>query len=53
MEDKRFNKSRPLAACIVYKTLLQWRSFEADKTSIFDKIIHTIRSSIQVVYNLQ
>ncbi|XP_017226579.1 myosin-12 isoform X2 [Daucus carota subsp. sativus] len=47
MEDKRFNKSRPLAACIVYKTLLQWRSFEADKTSIFDKIIHTIRSSIQ------
>lgn len=47
MEDKRFNKSRPLAACIVYKTLLQWRSFEADKTNIFDRIIHTIRLSIE------
>ncbi|XP_023549120.1 myosin-12 isoform X2 [Cucurbita pepo subsp. pepo] len=46
-EDKRFDKGRPVAACIVYKTLLQWRSFEAEKTNIFDRIIHIIRSSIE------
>lgn len=48
-EDKRFDKNTPVAACIVYKSLLQWRSFEADKTNIFDRIIHTIRSNFEVV----
>lgn len=48
MEDKRFDETRPVAACAVYKSLLQWRSFEAEKTAIFDRIIHTIRSSIEV-----
>ncbi|OAY75620.1 Myosin-12 [Ananas comosus] len=47
MEDKRFDKKRPAAACIVYKSLLQWHSFEAEKTNIFDRIIHTIRSSFE------
>ncbi|XXG73765.1 hypothetical protein AAC387_Pa07g2616 [Persea americana] len=45
--DKRFDKNTPVAACIVYKSLLQWRSFEADKTNIFDRIIHTIRSNFE------
>ncbi|KAK1310202.1 hypothetical protein QJS10_CPA08g00148 [Acorus calamus] len=46
-EEKRFDKGRPVAACIVYKSLLQWRSFEAERTSIFDRIIHTIKSSVE------
>jgi hypothetical protein len=50
MEDKRFDETRPVAACVAYKTLLQWRSFEAEKATIFDKIIHTIRSSIEVAF---
>lgn len=45
-EDKRFVKRQSAAACIVYKSLLQWHSFEAEKTNIFDRIIHTIRSSV-------
>ncbi|KAF6139301.1 hypothetical protein GIB67_021511 [Kingdonia uniflora] len=52
IEDKRFENNKPVAACIVYKTLLQWRSFEADKTNIFDRIIHTIRSSIEEQKNI-
>lgn len=48
LEDIRFDKNRPVAACIVYKALIQWRSFEADKTNIFDRIIHAIQSSIEV-----
>ncbi|KZV31159.1 myosin-12 [Dorcoceras hygrometricum] len=47
LEDKRFDNSRPVAACIVYKALIQWRSFEADKTNIFYRIIHAIQSSIE------
>ncbi|XP_028075342.1 myosin-12-like isoform X1 [Camellia sinensis] len=47
VEDKRFDKGRSAAACIVHKTLIQWRSFEAEKTNIFDRIIHTIHSSIE------
>ncbi|KAF9609184.1 hypothetical protein IFM89_013574 [Coptis chinensis] len=52
MEDKRFDKNRPAAACIVYKALLQWRSFEADKTHIFDRIIQTIRLSVENQENI-
>lgn len=47
LEDNRFDENRPIAACIVYRTLIQWRSFEADKTNIFDRIIHVIQSSIE------
>ncbi|KAF5953341.1 hypothetical protein HYC85_006197 [Camellia sinensis] len=52
-EDKTFDKSIPVAACNVYKALLQWRSFEAEKTNIFDRIIHTIRSSIESQDNIK
>ncbi|OAY44713.1 hypothetical protein MANES_08G174100v8 [Manihot esculenta] len=47
VEDKQFDKSRPVAACVVYKSLLQWRSFEAEKTNIFDRIIQTIKSCVE------
>ncbi|GFZ02730.1 myosin-like protein XIF [Actinidia rufa] len=51
-EDKQFDESRPVAACIVYRSLLQWRSFEAEKTNIFDRIIQTIRFSIETKDNI-
>ncbi|XP_010414067.1 PREDICTED: myosin-12-like isoform X2 [Camelina sativa] len=46
-DERRFDNDRSVAAWIVYKALLQWRSFEAQKTNIFDKIVHIIRSSIE------
>ncbi|KAH9318468.1 hypothetical protein KI387_020237 [Taxus chinensis] len=46
-QDVGFSRGRPVAACIIYKSLLQWRSFEADKTSVFDRIIHMIGSTIE------
>ncbi|KMZ63793.1 Myosin XI-F [Zostera marina] len=46
-EDKKFVKNRPAVAYIVYKSLVHWRSFEAEKTNIFDRIIQTIRSSVE------
>ena len=48
MQDVGFNSDRPIAACILYKSLLQWRSFEAERTNVFDRIIQTIGTAIEV-----
>ncbi|KAH9699057.1 Myosin-11 [Citrus sinensis] len=42
-----FAGNRPIAACIIYKCLLQWRSFEVERTSVFDRIIQTIGNAIE------
>lgn len=44
-----FAGNRPIAACIIYKCLLQWRSFEVERTSVFDRIIQTIGTAIEVL----
>ncbi|CAH2059870.1 unnamed protein product [Thlaspi arvense] len=46
-DERRFDNDRSVAAWIVYKALLQWRSFETEKTNIFDRIVHKIRSCIE------
>ncbi|XP_019225879.1 PREDICTED: myosin-9-like isoform X3 [Nicotiana attenuata] len=42
-----FAGNRPIAACIIYKCLLQWRSFEVERTTVFDRIIQTIGHAIE------
>ncbi|EFH50257.1 predicted protein [Arabidopsis lyrata subsp. lyrata] len=42
---------KPVAACVIYKCLLHWRSFEVERTSVFDRIIQTIASAIEVPDN--
>ncbi|XP_015889296.3 myosin-17 isoform X1 [Ziziphus jujuba] len=46
-----FSGGRPVAACVIYKCLLHWRSFEVERTSIFDRVIQTIASAIEVQDN--
>ncbi|XP_008785355.2 myosin-11-like [Phoenix dactylifera] len=46
-----FAGSRPIAACIIYKCLLHWRSFEVERTSVFDRIIQTIGHAIETQDN--
>ncbi|TYH60082.1 hypothetical protein ES332_D08G268200v1 [Gossypium tomentosum] len=46
-----FAGNRPIAACIIYKCLLQWRSFEVEQTSVFDRIIQTIGNAIETQDN--
>ncbi|GMI94274.1 MYOSIN XI E [Hibiscus trionum] len=46
-----FAGNRPIAACIIYKCLLQWRSFEVERTSVFDRIIQTIGNAIETPDN--
>ncbi|KAJ8755790.1 hypothetical protein K2173_024335 [Erythroxylum novogranatense] len=50
-QDLGFSGGRPVAACLMYKCLLEWRSFEVERTSIFDRIIQTISSAIEVQDN--
>ncbi|CAN1271195.1 XI-E [Linum perenne] len=46
-----FQGKRPIAACILYKCLLQWRSFEVERTSVFDRIIQAIGHAIETQDN--
>ncbi|CAA6659271.1 unnamed protein product [Spirodela intermedia] len=46
-----FSQGRPIAACIIYKCLLQWRSFEVERTSVFDRIIQAIGHAIETQEN--
>lgn len=43
-----FSQGKPVAAFTIYKCLLQWKSFEAERTSVFDRLIQMIGSEIEV-----
>eukprot|EP00803_Ostreobium_quekettii_P000595 evm.model.scf_649.4 EVM.evm.TU.scf_649.4 scf_649:26519-48447(+) len=45
--DLGFQKGRPLAAIVIFRCCLQWKSFQADKTSVFDRIIQAIGKQIE------
>lgn len=48
-KDIGFSQGKPVAAFTIYKCLLQWKSFEAERTSVFDRLIQLIGSAIEVI----
>lgn len=44
-----FSQGKPIAAFTIYKCLLNWKSFEAERTSVFDRLIQMIGSAIEVL----
>nr|CAD1830833.1 unnamed protein product [Ananas comosus var. bracteatus] len=42
-----FSQGKPVAAFTIYRCLLHWKSFEAEKTSVFDRLIQLIGSAIE------
>ncbi|KAL3830014.1 hypothetical protein ACJIZ3_018816 [Penstemon smallii] len=50
-QDLGFSGGKPVAACVIYKCLLHWRSFEVERTSVFDRIIQTVASAVEVPDN--
>ncbi|XP_062148576.1 myosin-17-like isoform X2 [Alnus glutinosa] len=50
-QDLGFSGGKPIAACVIYKCLLHWRSFEVERTSVFDRIIQSIASALEVPDN--
>jgi myosin-5 len=47
-QDLGFSSGRAIAACVIYRCLLHWRSFEVERTGVFDRIIQTIGTAIEV-----
>lgn len=43
-----FSHGKPIAALTIYKCLIHWKIFEAEKTSIFDRIVPVFGSAIEV-----
>ncbi|KAI5013652.1 hypothetical protein ZWY2020_037182 [Hordeum vulgare] len=46
-ENIGFSDGKPVAAITIYKCLLHWRTFEAEKTNIFDRLIQIFSSAMQ------
>ncbi|KAD4384135.1 hypothetical protein E3N88_24303 [Mikania micrantha] len=46
-QELGFSKGKPVATYIIYKSLLHWKYFEAERTSVFDRLIQMISSSIE------
>ncbi|XVE81493.1 hypothetical protein DITRI_Ditri15bG0068800 [Diplodiscus trichospermus] len=42
-----FSQEKPVATFTIYKCLLHWRSFEAERTSVFDRLIQMIGSALE------
>lgn len=41
-----FHGGRPVAAVVVFRCCLQWKTFQADRTPLFDRIIATMGSQV-------
>ncbi|KAM3350504.1 hypothetical protein ACQJBY_022944 [Aegilops geniculata] len=48
-----FSGSKPVATLLMYQCLLHWRSFEAMKTGVFDRILHAINSAIEAEHDVR
>ncbi|EFH57530.1 hypothetical protein ARALYDRAFT_321053 [Arabidopsis lyrata subsp. lyrata] len=42
-----FSHGKPVAAFTIYKCLIHWKLFEAEKTSVFDRIVPVFGSAIE------
>ncbi|KAK6937695.1 IQ motif, EF-hand binding site [Dillenia turbinata] len=47
MKDNGFSQGKPVAAFTIYKCLLHWKSFEAERTNVFDRLIQMIGVAIE------
>lgn len=46
-EDLGFSVGRPIAAYLIYRCLVHWRSFEEERTVVFDRIIQKITAALE------
>lgn len=52
-EDLGFSIGRPIAAYLIYRCLVHWRSFEEERTVVFDRIIQKITAALEVSSRVQ
>lgn len=53
VQNLGFSQGKPVAAVTIYRCLLHWKSFESEKTNVFDRLIQMIGLAIEVTYCLQ
>merc|ERR550537_861452 len=46
MSEVGFSEGRPVAAVMIFKGLMHWRFFEADRTNVFDKVILSVSKAV-------
>nr|XP_043626782.1 myosin-14-like isoform X1 [Erigeron canadensis] len=46
-QELGFSHGKPVATYIIYKSLMHWKTFEAEKTNVFDRLILMIGSAIE------
>uniref|UniRef100_A0A804QTS7 Dilute domain-containing protein n=1 Tax=Zea mays TaxID=4577 RepID=A0A804QTS7_MAIZE len=46
-EDLGFSVGRPIAAYLIYRCLVHWRSFEEERSVVFDRIIQKITAALE------
>ncbi|KAF5194608.1 Myosin [Thalictrum thalictroides] len=47
IQDIGFSQGKPIAAYTIYRCLHYWKLFEAERTSVFDRLIQMIGSAIE------
>lgn len=50
-ENLGFKVGKPVAACVIYRCLVHWHSFESERTAIFDFIIEGINDVLKVIFS--
>ena len=45
-EDLGFHGGLPIAALLIFRAALHWRSFQTDSATFFDRVIDTIRLQV-------
>uniref|UniRef100_A0ACD5YBY9 Uncharacterized protein n=1 Tax=Avena sativa TaxID=4498 RepID=A0ACD5YBY9_AVESA len=46
-ENIGFSDGKPVAAVTIYKCLLHWKTFEAERTNVFDRLIQIFSAAMQ------
>ncbi|KAL6871437.1 hypothetical protein ACP4OV_014266 [Aristida adscensionis] len=46
-ENIGFSEGKPVAAITIYKCLVHWKSFETERTSVFDRLIQIFGTAMQ------
>ncbi|XP_035838614.1 myosin-6 [Helianthus annuus] len=46
-EDLGFSNGKPVVTYVIYKSLLHWKVFEAERTNVFDRLITVFGAAIQ------
>lgn len=47
-QDLGFSNGRPIAAVVIYRCLSRWKSFQPERTVVFDCIIQSISNETEV-----